>query len=76
MIFNSNLSPEQEKEIFSFIEKYVKEKEGYHEIIARKFDVSDMLTEDATAKLKLVVGDFVVIPINKLKEMFDEYKDQ
>lgn len=43
------------------------------EKIAKKFDVSKSLDADVLAKLALVHGDCVVIPVDKLEELKKEY---
>ncbi len=40
--------------------------------IAKEYDVSNILQDDALAKLQLTVGEVVVIPVDKLKEYVEK----
>jgi len=43
--------------------------------LAKEYDVSNILSDDVKAKIQLIAGDFVIIPIDKLREYADKIKE-
>jgi hypothetical protein len=66
------MNPDENKEMIQLIMKFVDnmkdEAENKYLNAMKEYDVSESLTDDMKAKLQLLYGDCVIIPVDKIKE--------
>lgn len=68
--------PDHDKMMDMLLEfsKIIEKQKDKELTIAKEYDVSHILQDDALAKLQLTVGEVVVIPVDKLKEYIEKIR--
>lgn len=72
--YTANYMDAERKKLIDEVQKMIRYNASKVDRTAKKYDVSSDLTDDALAKLNLVHGDCVVIPLDKIREFYEDCK--